>query len=163
MTGSPRIAHTHVSFGDSAVDGLLAGAGAGLLMAVYLTAAGVVSGQSLAAILAQFDPSPDPSPATGALAHLAVAGVYGVIFALAWNGLRRIWPVGPGWLAGLVYGVLLWGVALLLLRLPGGATPESWLAGVAPIHLAVAHWLYGLVLGWLLGRRVTGVSRGEGR
>jgi hypothetical protein len=44
-------------------------------------------------------------------------------------------------------------VALLLLRLPAAATPEGWLVGVAPVHLAVAHWLFGLALGWLLGRR----------
>jgi hypothetical protein len=145
------------------VDGLLAGVGAGLLMAVYVTASGLLAGQPLTAVLAQFDPSPDPSPVTGVLAHLAVAGVYGVIFALGWTALRRLWPVGPGWLAGLVYGILLWGVALLLLRLPGGATPEGWLVGVAPLHLAVAHVLYGLVLGWLLGRRPAGLARGEGR
>ena len=133
MTSSPRVAQTSSSVGDSAVDGLLAGTSAGLVMALYVAVAGLLSGQSLAAILAQFDPSPAPTPFTGALAHLAVAGVYGVLFALAWRGLRRVLPRVPGWLAGLAYGLVLWALAALLLRLPASATPESWLAGVAPV------------------------------
>jgi hypothetical protein len=153
MTGSSHAIHSTPNLGDSAVDGLLAGTSAGLLMGLYVAATGLLAGQTLPGVLAQFDPSPNPSPFTGALAHLAVAGVYGVIFALGWNIVRRLWPGGPAWLAGLFYGILLWCVALLLLRLPAAATSESWLAAVAPVHLAVAHWLYGLALGWLLGRR----------
>jgi hypothetical protein len=153
MTSSPRMTHPNTSPGDSAVDGLLAGTGAGLLMALYVGAVGRLSGQAWRDILAQFDPSPAPSPLTGVVAHLAVAGVYGLVFALAWRWLRRASPRVPGWLAGLAYGLLLWALATVLLRLPAAATPEGWLAGVAPVHLAVAHMLYGLALGWLLGRR----------
>ncbi len=153
MTSSPRAAPTNSSLGDSAVDGLLAGTLAGLLMAVYLTVVGMLDGQVWTTILAQFDPSPTPSALTGTLAHLAVSGVYGVFFGIAWRWLRRLWPRVPGWLLGLAYGLALWGVALLLLRLPAAATTAGWLAGAAPVHLALAHALYGLALGVLLGRR----------
>jgi hypothetical protein len=153
MTSSPRVARPDIGPGDSAVDGLLAGTGAGLLMALYVGAVGRLSGQAWRDILAQFDPSPAPSPFTGVVAHLAVAGVHGLVFALAWHWLRRAAPRVPGWLAGLVYGPVLWLLAVVLLRLSPAATPEGWLAGVAPVHLAVAHLIYGLALGWLLGRR----------
>jgi hypothetical protein len=153
MTSSPQVAQPNLTLGDSAVDGLLAGTSAGVAMALYVAVAGLLAGQAWTDILAQFDPSPAPSPFTGALAHLAVAGVYGVIFALAWRWLRRVWRPGFGWLAGLLYGIALWGLALVLLRLPAATTPEGWLAGVAPLHLAVAHLLYGAALGGLLGRR----------
>lgn len=153
MSSSPRTAYPNLTLGDSAVDGLLTGTGAGLLMALYLLMTGLLSGQPWPMILAQFDPSPTPTPLTGAVAHLAVAGVYGVIYAVAWRWLRRAWQRAPAWLAGLVYGAALWGLALVLMRLPASATPEGWLAGVAPMHLALAHLLYGAALGWLLGRR----------
>ncbi len=153
MTSRQRAAHTTSSLGDSAVDGLLSGTSAGLLMAVYITVAGVLAGQVWTTILAQFDPSATPSALTGILAHLAVSGVYGVFFGMAWRWLGRLWPRVPSWLVGLAYGLVLWTVALLLLRLPAAATPAGWLAGVAPVHLALAHALYGLALGGLLGRR----------
>ena len=153
MTITPGVISSKSSLGDSAVDGLLAGTMAGLLMAVYVAVVGLLSGQSLTAILAQFDPSPAPSAVTGALAHLAVSGVYGMGFALAWRWLRRLWPRIPGALLGLAYGLLVWCLAVLLLRLPAAATPEGWLAAVPPLHLAVAHLLYGLALGVLLARR----------
>ena len=152
MTTSPRVAHSNSSLGDSAVDGLLAGAGAGLLMGLYVAAAGLLAGQGLGSILAQFDPSPTPSALTGVLAHLAMAGVYGIVFAVAWRWVRRLWRRGPAWLAGALYGGGLWALAQLLLALPAGQA-EGWLAGVSPVNLAVAHLVYGLTLGWLLGRR----------
>ncbi len=153
MTSTPHAAHLNPTLGDSAVDGLLAGTSAGLLMGLYVLAVGVLSGQAWTALLAQFDPSPVPSPLTGVVAHLAVAGVYGVAYAVAWRWLRRLCPPGLGWLAGLAYGLLLWGPVSRLLRLPAGGISETWLAVVAPVHLVVAHLVYGAALGWLLGRR----------
>ena len=107
---------------------------------------------TLASLLAQFDPGPSPSPFTGALAHLAVAGVYGALFAVLWRWLRQLWKRAPGWLAGAVYGLALYALALLVLRLPA-ARPEGWLAAVGPLHLAIAHLTYGLGLGYLIDRR----------
>ena len=42
--------------GDAAVDGLLAGAAAGIAMAVYLVVAGLLAGEGPASVLARFDP-----------------------------------------------------------------------------------------------------------
>lgn len=152
MTSTPQMAHPKSTLGDSAVDGLLAGTGAGVLMALYVIVAGLLQGQSLASLMAQFDPSPSPSPFTGALAHLAVAGVYGALFAVLWRWLQKLWNRAPGWLAGAAYGLVLCTLALAVLRLPA-ARPEGWLAAIGPLHLAVAHLVYGLALGYVLGRR----------
>ena len=43
--------------GDAAVDGLLAGAAAGIAMAAYLVVIGLVAGEGPAVVLARFDPS----------------------------------------------------------------------------------------------------------
>jgi hypothetical protein len=137
------------SWGDAAVDGLLSGAGAGVLMAIYLLVAGLLGGQSWQAILAQFDPGANPQPLTGALAHLAVAAVYGAVFGVG----RRFWPAGwpklPTWLAGALYGLALWVIALGVTR---GRPDGVWLAGSGPVHLGVAHAVYGVALGALLRR-----------
>ena len=42
--------------GDAAVDGLLAGAAAGIAMAVYLVVAGLLAGEGPASVFARFDP-----------------------------------------------------------------------------------------------------------
>src|SRR3712207_3687285 len=67
MTTHPRAAQSNASRGDCEVYGLLAGASAGLLMGLYVAAAGLLAGQNLGGILAQFDPSPAPTPLTGML------------------------------------------------------------------------------------------------
>jgi hypothetical protein len=137
--------------GDAAVDGLLAGAGAGVLMAVYLAGAGLAAGEPVGVMLGRFDPGGTGAAVTGALAHLATAAVYGVLFGLAWHAVRR-WRRGlPGWLAGLAYGVALLALANgVFLPLTNPA-----LAEIPPVHLWAAHLAYGLVLGMLVGRRRT--------
>jgi hypothetical protein len=140
---------TQRTWGDAAVDGLLAGAGAGVLMAAYLLGAGLLGGQDWRAILAQFDPGSQPQPLTGTLAHLAVAAIYGAAFGAALRLVRLVWPRLPAWLAGLVYGLALW----LLAQLVMGAQPGGgWLAGIAPLHFALAHLVYGLALGAIIRR-----------
>jgi len=145
------VTQTNRTFGDAAVDGLLAGAGAGFVMAAYLWVVGLVQGLPAATVLGRFDPGPAASPLTGALVHLAVSGVYGAIFGLGWrlSGslplLRRV----PVWALGTAYGLLLLGVAWLVI-LPGtGALVRD----VPLPHLALAHLLYGATLGILAGRR----------
>jgi hypothetical protein len=143
---------TQSGWGDAAVDGLLSGVAAGVLMAVLLLAAGALGGHGWDWVLRQFDPGAAPTPLMGAVTHLAIAGVYGILFASLW---RLIAPIGgrlPAWLAGLIFGVLLWllaaGVNTARANLGGG-----WLLGIPAAQLAAAHLLYGASLGWLVSRR----------
>ena len=152
MQNDEQLTYKEVTLGDAAVDGLLAGGGAGLLMAAYLIVAGLAMGETVGVVLGRFDPGQGGAPLVGALAHLATAGVYGVIFGL----LRRFVPRGwrgrvPGWLAGLVYGLALFAVALVLL--PAVASP---LQEIPRLHFAVAHVIYGLTFGFLIHRKSDG-------
>jgi hypothetical protein len=155
MAETRVIAHREVAIGDAAVDGLLAGIGAGLLMSAYLILAAWGAGEDLGAVLSRFDPNPDASPLTGTLMHLAVAGVYGIVFGLARRFSPRRWQRVPSWFAGLVYGWLLvllaWGVVL-----PGAASP---LLDMGFARLAGAHAVYGLALGILLDRTMAATAR----
>jgi hypothetical protein len=137
--------------GDTAVDGLLAGMMAGAGMALYLVLAGLLTGVGPLAILGLFDPARAGNALTGTLAHLAVSAIYGAIFAILLKGLERIWPAWHhlSWLAGLGYGLLLLAVARWLM-LPAVDAP---LLQAPPRHFAIAHVVYGLVLGYWLGKK----------
>jgi len=152
MTESKVLTSKHASAGDAAVDGLLSGIAAGIVMAVYLVAVGLVMGEGPGIVLSRFDPGEASSPLTGALMHLAVAGVYGMLFALGRRLIVRRQPFGRmlGGLAGLAYGL-----ALLLIAervvLPGTNSP---LREIPFLHFALAHVFYGLTLGFLIHRIV---------
>ena len=149
MQNDEQLTYKEVTLGDAAVDGLLAGGGAGVLMAAYLIVAGLVMGETVGVVLGRFDPGQGGAPLVGALAHLATAGVYGVIFGLLARFVPRGWQGRvPGWLAGLVYGLALFAVALVLL--PAVASP---LQEIPRLHFAVAHVIYGLTLGFLIHRK----------
>jgi len=143
--------HSPSSWGDTAVDGLMSGVAAGLLMAAFLLAAGLAGAQSWDSVLRQFDPGLTPAPLTGAVTHLAVSGVYGILFASLWRLVSHVWGGLPTWLAGAVFGLLLWLLAASVTAAranSGGA----FLQGIPPVELAAAHALYGLTLGWLMSR-----------
>lgn len=144
--------HTQSSWGDTAVDGLLAGVGSGALMAAFLLAAAGIAGQDWQSVLRQFDPGPTPAPLTGLVTHLAVSGVYGILFAGLWRSISRVWRRLPSWLAGPVYGLLLWLLAITVTSARAALGGGGWLAGIPPAQLALAHALYGLTLGWLVRR-----------
>lgn len=136
--------------GDAAVDGLLAGAAAGIAMAAYLVVAGLLAGEGPAFVLARFDPARQGSPLLGAVIHLAVSAVYGLLFGLIYRliGRGRLSGRTAGALIGLVYGLVL----LLLaqgLTLTGAGTT---LREIPVAQFAIAHLIYGLVLGWLVAR-----------
>lgn len=136
------------TFGEAAVEGLLAGSLAGVVMALYLLAVSGLNGEGPATLLARFDGTGGGQPLTGALNHLAVSAVYGAAF----GGLRHITPFRRnewrlGLLCGLAYGLALWAMALGLL-LPA-ASP---LRAIAPVHFGIAHVVYGLILGFLVQR-----------
>lgn len=142
------------SVGDLAVDGLFSGMAAGLAMAAVLLVAGLLDGAGIAETLGRFDPGNEASPVMGALLHLAVSGLYGAVFALGFNFLRRASP-GIGrytWLAASVYGLALWLTAHFLL-LPD---LNAGLAHIAPIQFALAHLVYGVALGYFMGRHTGG-------
>lgn len=138
------------SIGDVAVDGLLAGMAAGVVMAAWLVLAGLLGGEGPVAVLGRFDPGAGGSPLIGALMHLAVAGFYGVGLALILRVLagRRMAANRARWLLGAVYGLILW-LAARLVVLPG---LNQALGDIATLNFLGAHLLYGLLLGYLLGR-----------
>lgn len=138
------------AIGDAAVDGLLAGAGAGIAMAAYLVLAGLAAGAGPLSVLARFDPGTQGSPLIGALVHLALSAVYGLLFGAFYRLLGRGRWGGrvAGAMIGLAYGMLLLLVAQGL-TLAGAATA---LREIPAVHLALAHLVYGVVLGWLVAQ-----------
>lgn len=149
MSTSNSVSARPAGAGDAAVAGLLRGLAAGLAMAAVFVIAGLLRGQGPAATLAAFTLSGQPVAAnalTGLLGHLAVAGVYGLIWGLAWRAIGRRTAI-PATLGGLVYGLLLWGVAQVLVRSIGAS-----LASIAPWALLAGHLVYGVVLGFLSRR-----------
>jgi heme A synthase len=139
------------TIGDAAIDGLLAGIVAGLVMILFLLVTRILSGGSLAEVIGRFDPSGANNLVTGALAHLAVSAIYGAIFGLLFIVLIRLRPTLRrfGWLAGLIYGLLLYAIALGAFS----AGIDSGLADYSAPVLLISHALYGLVAGFVVGRK----------
>lgn len=139
------------SIGDTAVDGLIAGLIAGVGMALYLVLASLLTGAGPLTTLGLFDPARAGNGVTGMLAHLAVSAIYGAIFALLLKGLGQIRPslFSVSWAAGVVYGLLLFGLAWWLM-LPAVNAP---LLQIPSLHFALGHVVYGLLLGYWLGRK----------
>ena len=135
--------------GDMAVDGLLAGGAGGVIMAAYLVVSGLIGGPRPIETLGLFDASGTASAAVGLITHLAVSGVYGALFGLGWGMVSRLRMQIPAWLGGVVYSLMLLTVALAMM-LPAAASP---LLTISPVHFAIAHGLYGLTLGLVVGRR----------
>jgi hypothetical protein len=139
-----------VTLGEAAVDGLLGGIGAGLLMAAYLIVAGLAYGDGILITLGRFDPAASASPVIGALAHLGLAGIYGALFGIARKLVgRAMGGVLARGAAGAVYGLGLYAFAAGVLLPAWG----SLLQEVPGAHFAVAHLLFGVTLGLLSGRR----------
>lgn len=135
------------TIGDAAVDGLLAGLGAGLLMLLYWLASGLLTGGGWSSWLAAFDLSGAMLPLTGGLTILAIAAVYGVLFgAIVWLTPRPVRRRLRGWPLALGYTLVL----LLLaesLFLPRLDVPVRSI----PLHqMLLGHGVYGLTLGWLI-------------
>lgn len=143
----------HSNAGDLAVDGIITGIEAGLLMAAFLLVAAVLQGTSLSVVLAAFTLCGTPSVASGVLTHLAISSVYGILFNLSFYSLRRLGfgnknPVsGP--LFGLTFGTFLFLAAEYFLFDHAAKALKD-----APLLLMLgAHLVYGLTLGLLLARR----------
>ncbi len=153
MTETKGLINKEISASDAAIDGLLSGVLAGLVMIAYIVLGVWIGGTGPGASLGLFAPDPASGPLVGLLAHLAVSGIYGVVFGVGYAGLlRRPSYNPPAWLHPLVGG--LYGLLLLLaawtLLLPATG---SQLQQIPLFHLAVGHLLYGALLGWLVYRR----------
>jgi len=151
MSNSQPLIRARSSIGDAAVDGLLNGVMAGVVMAIYLMISGVLTGTGVAATLNAFDLGQGTSPVRGVLIHLAVAAIYGMVFSLLYRLIGRGRSIGRGGnvLIGLAYGLLLW----LITQITFAAGINVALSSLPATHFAVAHALFGLVLGWLIGRK----------
>jgi hypothetical protein len=158
MTGRNQIVNREISASDAAIDGLLSGVLAGLGMAVYLVLAMGVGGVAPLATLALFAPDPGSGPLMGLLAHLAVSGIYGVLFGVGYATLLRRQDYNPpAWLhaaIGGLYGLLLLLAAWILILPPTG----SQLQQIPLLQLAIGHLLYGVLLGWRVYRRARRVE-----
>jgi hypothetical protein len=157
MKEQTRVYEQEKTTGDAAVDGLLAGVGAGIVSAIYLVIIGLISGQTLAAILGPFDPT-QGQMLVGSLVHLAVSGVYGVLFAVLylWLDRRWSWANSKAWLFGLLYGLIL----LLVAESASRAGIDTAFSDLPLVNTALFHLIYGLALGLFLGRkRSAGVTQ----
>jgi hypothetical protein len=150
MSNSQPLIRARSSIGDAAVDGLLNGVAAGIVMAMYLILIGVVTGGGVTTILSAFDLGQGTSPVRGVLIHLAVAAIYGIVFSLLYRLLGRRKSIGRSGnvMIGLAYGLLLW----LITQIAFATGINVALSSLPTAHLAVAHAIYGAVLGWLTGR-----------
>ncbi|MCB8928141.1 MAG: hypothetical protein H6652_21255 [Ardenticatenaceae bacterium] len=136
------------AWGDTAVDGLLAGLVGGVFMGLFLALAGWLNDGVPLATLGYFDPAQAGGWLTGLLAHLAVSAIYGVGLALL---LRVVGWIRPSltklaWLFGGLYGLLLWGLAVGVVL----TAVDSSLAQIPAWEFGLAHLLYGLVAGYRL-------------
>jgi hypothetical protein len=156
MAGIGHVAHKQArSLGDAAVDGLFGGLAAGVLMGIYLFVLVLVQGKAGAEVLGVLVIDREITPATTVLIHLAISGIYGLVFGMGVYLYRparefgvRYWKVAG---LGLLYGLALALVARTIL-LPGSG---SYMESLEWLPLAGAHGLYGLSLGVFtgLGRR----------
>lgn len=149
MAHMKRAVPKALPLGDTTVDGLLSGIGAGVIMAVFLILCGLLAGTHPLVTLSAFADGNRASALTGGIVQLAVAGVYGALFGLlAAVGSRRWHLAAPrAWVAGTVYGLALLVIARLVI-MPGAPA----LNRIPLIPMVVAHIIYGLALGYFFDR-----------
>ena len=152
MAKIENIERRELSIGDAVIDGLFTGLLAGLGMAATLVLAGWTGGEQPAEVLSRIAPQQLNTPLSGFLLHLAVSGIYGMVYGIFWWLVLRVRSFQPNLLTalvgGVVYGRLLEAAAQAILLPSSGSG-----LGQTPFwHLALAHLVYGLVLGLLLYR-----------
>jgi hypothetical protein len=150
---SNHLTHKSIQGIDASVDGLFAGLLAGTIMLIALVVMGAVQGVGLVEVLSRFAINEPRTALSGLLLHLAVSGVYGMAFGLAWAILQRWFRAGvASWISlpvGLVYGLLLAVIAQtwILPNTAGGL-------GELPLYQFFgAHLIYGICLGWYFQRK----------
>ena len=159
MTDTNHFANREISAGDAAIDGLVSGVLAGLVMAAILVLTGMISGVKPLDTLALFAPDAGSGPLVGLLAHLAVSGIYGALFGMGYAALLRRRDYNPpAWLhvvIGGAYGLLLFLAAWLVLLPATGSQMQQ----IPSLSLVIGHIVFGALLGWLVYR---GTQRVEG-
>jgi hypothetical protein len=160
MDKTDLILRNNNSVSNLAVDGLIYGLIGGLAMVLSLATFALLSGETPAAYLERFSAGGLTSPMQGLISHLAVSAIYGVLFGvLVWSVLARfsstkiISVVG-----GLVYAAFLLMLAQVAI-LPGTNTP---LSQIPTWQWALAHGVYGLVLGGLFARKAVVIRAIDG-
>jgi hypothetical protein len=152
MQQSSNFAPRSINLGDAAIDGLFAGAIAGLAMAGYLTLTALLRGEGFVTLFNRFAPTQASEPLAGFLMHLAVSGIYGILFGILWALTSHMHSLEPLFrhaaLLGVLYGVILFFLAWYLL-LPAS---NSQLLKVPFFDLGLAHIIYGAMLGFLTQR-----------
>jgi hypothetical protein len=152
MQKSTDLVRRNIRCSEAAVDGLFAGAAAGLVMAVYLTLTALLRGEGPVSLLNRFAPTQASGPLAGLLMHLAISGIYGLLFgmlmALASQVRSLEWFVRYTTISGVLYGLILFLVAWFTLLPASG----SALLELSFIDLGLAHILYGAALGYLARR-----------
>lgn len=151
METSKRIPQ-NIGLGDAAVEGLMFGILAGILMGTFVLAVELVAGKTPGTVLGYFDVGSQASPVIGSFTHIAVSGIYGVGFGVLYLIVSRILGARTSswiWLVlGALYGALIFGIAegIVLPR------TNSLLHELPVWVFATAHLLYGIALAWLTGR-----------
>jgi hypothetical protein len=105
-----------------------------------------IQGVAPAEVLKAFGSRIPANPTNGLFSHLAVSAIYGIVWAFLLNTALRTLRA-PRWLLGILYGLLLFAFAELLVA------PSALLDAVSTAALLIAHIVYGAALGLLSGRR----------
>ncbi len=149
MSNQIAISSRSYSISDAAVDGLLRGLMAGSAMLFYLMIAVLTLNESPLTLLSRFARVEQTSPALGFAAHMGMSAVYGIPFMLLWRLLERKVPGNLALIVGIVYGIVLF-VAAELILLPAAQSP---ILQIPAIHFGIGHVIYGFVLGYLTRRK----------
>ncbi len=142
------------SLGFFAVDGIIYGLVSGIAMFLCLASFTLLAGESLEALSVRFSVNSLTLPWQGLLGHLSASAIYGALFgALLWPVRIRIASRGIiTWLAGLIYAVIL----LLVAQFVVFSAIASPVEAIPTWQWVFAHGVYGLVLGGLFARRLSG-------
>jgi hypothetical protein len=138
------------SIGEMTVEGLFVGIAAGIVMLLYLVVSGLLTGKAASVMISHFSIQAPANPMQGALLHLAVSGTYGLLFGFVCALLGRRFSVRT---LALLYTLAIYLLARFVLLPSSG----SQLTQVAPVHFALAHLVYGLVLGYGFARKTPGI------
>jgi hypothetical protein len=141
MSTVNELKYARLSTLDAALSGVFIGGLAGLPMAIYM--AGVI-------LMGGYFFYPGMAISTFFLAHLAISGVYGLLYSIGSNYLFVVLKgtptAGLAIILGAFYASLLLAIAILFI-LPAGRTAQF---EVPLVHIGIAHFIYGLFLSLLV-------------